>query len=429
MAAAEGRTIVIGAGLGGLLTSAYLATRGRPVLVLEALDFPGGRFTHLDYDGFAVPTGAFHAIPGGVSGPLYRCLRLVGIHPELAVPDPLFRVRLGDRLYAFDVTRGSVPRRPLGEAIGLRSKLGLFVGLAGVLVGSRLGPEVTVEEAARRIAGTDAAVRLFDRFTKFSLGVPANEASVLEIVRSLRVQRFGREGFLKQGNRAMIEALVARIRAGGGELQTRRPVETIVVESGRAVGVRTADGEHVPAQQVVCNAGARTTARLLGDAAPPDLTARLARSIPAWGAAHSVRAQRKLHDHDSIEIPLDLDHIAGIVPLSNLCPALCPEGWHYSIAYQWLDRGVDVAEQLDEGRADLHRYLGEDIEVFNSAVYRGSHPAAAVAQRVGQHGARRFPTEVQGIRGLYMVGHDVAGYGIAAEVIGHSCLRLWRKLA
>jgi len=71
--------VIVGAGLGGLLTGAFLAARGHRVTVLEALDVIGGRFTHLDYQGFAVPTGAFHALPGGQHGLIAACCARLGV--------------------------------------------------------------------------------------------------------------------------------------------------------------------------------------------------------------------------------------------------------------------------------------------------------------------------------------------------------------
>jgi phytoene dehydrogenase-like protein len=51
--------IVIGAGLGGMLTGAILARRGRRVLVLEREPRAGGRLRSYDVDGFVVDCGAF----------------------------------------------------------------------------------------------------------------------------------------------------------------------------------------------------------------------------------------------------------------------------------------------------------------------------------------------------------------------------------
>jgi phytoene dehydrogenase-like protein len=92
--------IIIGTGLGGLLAGAYLALPGRRVTFLESLDIIGGRFTHLDYQGFALPTGAFHTLPGGAYGPIAACLRRLGIPLEVVEPNRLRKVT--DRSIAID---------------------------------------------------------------------------------------------------------------------------------------------------------------------------------------------------------------------------------------------------------------------------------------------------------------------------------------
>ena len=43
--------VIIGAGIGGLMTAAGLARAGKKVLVLEQLSFVGGKYTHLDAQG------------------------------------------------------------------------------------------------------------------------------------------------------------------------------------------------------------------------------------------------------------------------------------------------------------------------------------------------------------------------------------------
>ena len=50
--------LVIGAGLGGLLAAAFIVRQGGRVLVLERLRYPGGRFTTVDQQGYAITTGA-----------------------------------------------------------------------------------------------------------------------------------------------------------------------------------------------------------------------------------------------------------------------------------------------------------------------------------------------------------------------------------
>ncbi len=55
----------------------------------------------------------------------------------------------------------------------------------------------------------------------------------------------------KGGGVKLVEALSGIVRAAGGELETGRDVEHVVVENGRATGVRLADGTTVPARRVV----------------------------------------------------------------------------------------------------------------------------------------------------------------------------------
>src|SRR5947209_20587067 len=66
--------IVIGAGLGGLLSAAQLLSRGKRVAILERLPHCGGRFTAKTFQGVQVSTGAVHMIPFGSSGVLARTL-------------------------------------------------------------------------------------------------------------------------------------------------------------------------------------------------------------------------------------------------------------------------------------------------------------------------------------------------------------------
>jgi len=59
------------------------------------------------------------------------------------------------------------------------------------------------------------------------------------------------------GSQAVTDALVARLRDRGGELRCGAPVERVLVRRGRAVGVRTADGqEHAARRAVLADVGA-----------------------------------------------------------------------------------------------------------------------------------------------------------------------------
>jgi len=421
--------IIIGTGLGGLLAGAFLAGGGRRVTFLETLDIIGGRFTHLDYQGFAVPTGAFHTLPGGGHGPVAACLRRLGIPLDVVEPDPAFLVVAGEKRVPIYLPPFHNRNAGLRRSLEIRSRWRIMLRMLGCGVDSLLGREHAVDGLLRGLSPTDLPLRLLDHLTRFSFCVPSREAPVNYVLRSLRLISGGTgEGFLRGGNRALVTSLLDYALARGAVPRTRTPVARILVEGGRAIGIETEAGERLRAGTIVSNAGARGTAALLGGHAPASFTARVRRMKPACGASHAIRSRARLHEHNGIELPLDLDHVAGIAPVSNSCPELCPPGWHYSLAYQALDRALPIKPQVEAARRELSAYFGPEAEVFNTATYWREYPAGALAPCLGQTGNNRFAPTVPGIAGLYLAGEDVSGYGFAAEVIGDSSRRLWRLL-
>ena len=81
------KAIVIGAGLGGLLSAARLSKAGYQVEVYERLPITGGRFTNLNYKGFQLSSGALHILPHGPSGSLAQFLSEVGADIEIVRSD------------------------------------------------------------------------------------------------------------------------------------------------------------------------------------------------------------------------------------------------------------------------------------------------------------------------------------------------------
>jgi len=81
------------------------------------------------------------------------------------------------------------------------------------------------------------------------------------------------------GGARLVDALAAVVRAGGGELETNRDVEQVLVRDGRAEGVRLGGGETVTATEaVVANVTpTQLYGRLLPQGSVPEQTATEAR--------------------------------------------------------------------------------------------------------------------------------------------------------
>ena len=101
------------------------------------------------------------------------------------------------------------------------------------------------------------------------------------------------------GSGALTEALARMIRAHGGSIATDSPVDRILVENGRAVGARTANGELVTAKRaVVSGVHIHTTLKLLADQVAPARVALARRSRVGNGFGMMVRfAMNALPDY------------------------------------------------------------------------------------------------------------------------------------
>lgn len=304
--------IVIGSGMGGLTTAALLARlHGRKVLVLER-HFRAGGFTHTftRRGGFEWDVGVHYVGEMGGAGTMRNALQVAtGGHvrwspmPEtydrLVFPDFEFGIRAGkenfrdDLRAAFPAERRAVDRffRDVDRAasamgvIGMRSAAPApLAAVAGLLAAGRLA-------LARRTTRSWLDEHVRDERLRAVLGarwgdygLPPSQSAFL--AHAVVTSHYYEGGFYPSGTSARIAEGAARvIGEAGGAIRVRAEVERILVEGGRAVGVRLAGGEELRAPVVVSDAGARATfLRLLPDDVPLPFRDEL-RAIPR-GMSH-----------------------------------------------------------------------------------------------------------------------------------------------
>jgi phytoene dehydrogenase-like protein len=275
--------IVIGAGHNGLVAANLLADAGWSVLVLEEQSQPGGavRSAEVTAPGFVNDLySAFY--PLGYASPVMRELRLeaYGLHWRHA-PQVLAHPLLDGRtaVLSRDVaeTAASLEKFAPGDGeswerlyaqwrrIGPDLLAALFRPFPPVRSGLRLLRRMGPAEALRFARFGVQPVRRFGEEQFRGEGGPlllAGNALHTDLIPDAAgsavfgwlLVMLGQEvGYPvpEGGAGKLIEALVSRLRARGGELACERKVTQVVVRDGRAVGVRTADGEQVPARRAV----------------------------------------------------------------------------------------------------------------------------------------------------------------------------------
>ncbi|HLZ25595.1 MAG TPA: FAD-dependent oxidoreductase [Ktedonobacterales bacterium] len=445
--------VVIGAGLGGLLSAAQFLRRGQRVAVVERLAHPGGRFTAKTFQGAQVSTGAVHMLPFGTNGELAAMLRALGVPHHIHDSEVFASFHVHGR----QIVCRSVLQ--LAGVLGAR-QFAQFVKLGYEMLLRAPRPEERSqtyrEWLDQRISRTVSPelYAYFERVCHFALSVDLDDVSYPEIVETTKnMFRYGAPGIVDGGCAALTGELERRVVAGGGALLLQHDVLAIRHENGTVTGAQVRDKQTgseqlLLAPLVISNIGPNATHRLVDAAVPAEMAAVAAvgmghaalppgdhspdeRGSAGWtlSASHgTTRAAAGLKCHllsDEPIIPhrgimycLDTERIAGIVQPSNSDRRLAPPGKHLLITHQLL-RSEDVNVEREAARADLRRLFGDDfgtkITLLTMSQYRGEWPVNRAMQ--GEDVIPR--TE---LAGLYLVGDAVkpSGYlmveGVAQSV-------------
>lgn len=280
--------IVIGAGLGGLAAAMRLGAKGWRVTVLDKLDRPGGRGSSIARGGHRFDLGpTIVTVPRGLRDLWAACGRDFDRDVRLVPMDPFYEIRWQDGTRfapAADdaAARDAVARLSPGDLAGYdrflrdaeeRYRFGYedlgkrpmhkLLDLIQVL------PRFAWLRADRSVHA-HAALRVKDEHLRFALsfhplfigGDPFHVTSMYVLVSHLE-RAFGVH-YAMGGVQAIAEAMVRVIEGQGGQVLQRTEVDEILVQGGRAAGVRLSDGTTRRAAIVVSNADAgHTYTRLL----------------------------------------------------------------------------------------------------------------------------------------------------------------------
>ncbi len=431
--------IVVGAGLGGLLSAAQLLQRGKRVAVLERLTHCGGRFTAKSFQGVQISTGAVHMVPFGSSGVLARMLR------RLHIPHRLLDA---DVFGSFHVHGRQVRARGLlgvFKFLGPRQsfwflRLGYLMFLRPLPQEERDLPFSAWLERHIDVQRNRELVAFFECIARFALSLELHQVSTAEVIATTKnMFSYGAPGILEGGCGALTLELERRLRERGAELLLAHEVVQIMHAQGRVTGVRArakrSDEELLlRAPLVISDVGPRATQALIeghqirqaevlkqGQSTSAEEGAEQPGASPyreAVGLKVHLLSDVSLIPHRGIMYCLDTQRIAGIVQPTNCDPRLAPPGKHLLITHQ-----VIQSERLEEEKAlalaDLRLLFGEAFEqhcrVLTMSTYRGEWPVNRITQ-----GADITP--VTPLQGLFLVGDAVkpSGYlmveGVAQSV-------------
>ncbi|MDR2837112.1 MAG: NAD(P)/FAD-dependent oxidoreductase, partial [Azonexus sp.] len=305
--------LIVGSGINSLVAAALLARAGRKVRVLERANVLGGciRTDELTLPGLRHDTLST-AHPLFLVGPAYaalgKALHEAGL--EYCNTDSPTGVLLPDGRHLVLSTSRDANRRRFdechaGDGAAYEAALG-DIAQQAPLIFSLLGNELwrfgmaktlaamAWRQGARNLSGvfgsalTPARPWLGQTFGSdlpaallapwvlhCGLGPDAPLSALLAKVVAFTLEAVGMP-LVRGGNANTARAFERLIGAAGGELETGADVDRVLVENGRAVGVRLTDGREMRAGEIICNVTPTQLYQRLLDPAqvPPELAAQ-----------------------------------------------------------------------------------------------------------------------------------------------------------
>ncbi|HEY9648484.1 MAG TPA: carotenoid isomerase [Chroococcidiopsis sp.] len=279
--------IVIGSGIGGLVTATQLAAKGAKVLVLERYLIPGGSAGYFERNGYRFDVGAsmiFGFGKRGTTNLLTRALEAVKMTIK-TIPDPVqIHYHLPDGLDLkvhrdYENFLQELTARFPHEREGIRQFYdecwAVFNCLNAMELLSLEEPRYlmrvffqhpfsclglvkylpqNVGDIARRYIKDPALLKFIDMECYCWSVVPADRTPMINAGMVFSDRHYGGINYPKGGVGQIAQKLVEGLQQCGSHIQYKARVVEILKQQGRAVGVRLASGQIYRARRVVSNA-------------------------------------------------------------------------------------------------------------------------------------------------------------------------------
>ncbi|MDV0444592.1 hypothetical protein MmiAt1_01200 [Methanimicrococcus sp. At1] len=390
------KAIVIGSGLGGLLTAAQLGKDGWSVDVYERLSLIGGRFANIEYDGCQLSTGALHMVPHGVKGPLATMLRELGADFEIVQSDPMAIVRMPKNPEDADYKNGyeDISYLDFKKHLTSKNKLMMVLLTFGFKIGLIRPKKTGFKTWYSEYIQDDRIDRCADSFAGWALSTTADEVTTREMFEIFHnVYRYGGPGILVGGCQTVIDELVRIVSLYGGKICTETEVTKIIVKDGKAAGV-IAGGKEMAADLVISDIGHKeaweiceidgvegeSASHVLALSSPvfKEYEDKLAEMKPSAGLKICfVSDEQILPDGCSLMLTPYTRRINGLNEVTNADSGLAPPGKHLVMCHQRtaLDRLSAIDEEIELGLEDVRDLFPDrNIDILMVQVHHGRWP-------------------------------------------------------
>lgn len=405
--------IVIGSGIGGLVTATQLAAKGAEVLVLERYVIPGGSSGYFERAGYRFDVGASMIFGFGKQGTtnlLTRALEAVNVSLE-TIPDPVqIHYHLPGKL-ELKVHRdyekflqeliACFPHEEQGIRKFYDECWNVFNCLNAMELLSLEEPRYLTRvffqhpfaclglvkylpqnagDIARQYISDPQLLKFIDMECYCWSVVPADRTPMINAGMVFSDRHYGGINYPKGGVGQIALKLAEGLEKAGGQIRYKARVTDIILENGKAVGVKLATGEEYRARRIIANSTRWDTfEKLLPPEAMPAPEKRWRKRYqksPSFLSLHlGVKAEVLPPGTECHHILLanwdEMEDPEGTIFVSIptlLDPDLAPEGYHiiHTFTPSWIDdwQGLAAGEYQQQKEAAAARIVDRLEAIF-----------------------------------------------------------------
>lgn len=390
--------IVIGSGMGGLVTATQLAAKGARVLVLERYLIPGGSAGYFERQGYRFDVGAsmiFGFGDRGTTNLLTRALQAVKVDLE-TIPDPVqihyhlpnglelkvhrdYEKFLQELIAQFPHEQAGIRRFydecwKVFNCLNAMDLLSLeepryltrvFFQHPFACLGLVKYLPQNVGDIARRYISDPILLQFIDMECYCWSVVPADRTPMINAGMVFSDRHYGGINYPKGGVGQIAQKLVEGLENCGGQIQYKARVTKILQENGRAVGVQLASGKTYRAKRIVSNATRWDTFEKL--------------IAPEQMPASERRWQRRYQKSPSF-LSLHLGIKAEALPPGTECHHILLEDWN-RIEDEQGTIFVSIPTLLDPSLAPAGQHILHTFTPSWIEHWQGLSPTAYQAQK------------------------------------------------
>jgi protoporphyrinogen oxidase len=341
---------IVGGGIMGVTVAYRLSQQGFQVTVYERSPNLGGLTAYMDYDGLRLDR-FYHTI-------LSSDLSMQTLIEESGVADKrhFTSTKQGfydkGHIYPFSTPVDFLQFPPLNPL--QRFRLGLQIIYAQTESDWKKMDVVPVEDWLVKVSGRGVYEKVWKPLLRAKFDTISGDVPATYIWSRLRRMMGTRKGvtskemmcYLENGYYTVVEALVAKAEAQGAVFQVNAPIEQILIEDGRAVGVRVG-GADQRFDAVVSTLASPVLAGLL-PAAPTPFTQKLSKQEYLGVICPLLILRKRLLPFYVLNITDESIPFTAVVETTNLIDPQHVKGYHLVYLPKYIAPDNPMAEWSDE---------------------------------------------------------------------------------